>query len=106
MGTAIPALRCHERDNVAVLFSEDGKAGARITVRDRDGRGTELTLRQDIPYGHKIAVRAIRPGEAVLKYGEEIGAATAEIRAGEHVHVHNMESRRGRGDWDNRTGGD
>ena len=51
-----------------------------------------------MPSGHKIALRAIRAGEAVIKYGSPIGLATAEIPAGAHVHTHNLASTRGRGD--------
>lgn len=38
-------------------------------------------------------------GEQITKYGEEIGIATQEIRPGDYVHVHNLDSMRGRGDW-------
>ena len=51
-----------------------------------------------IPYGHKVAVRDIRAGEQITKYGEEIGVSTRAIAAGNHVHVHNLDSMRGRGD--------
>jgi len=59
-----------------------------------------VTLTNDIPYGHKIALTDIPKGEAIVKYGEHIGIATTDIRAGQHVHVHNVESTRGRGDWE------
>ncbi|MEL7569849.1 MAG: UxaA family hydrolase, partial [Eubacteriaceae bacterium] len=52
----------------------------------------------DIPYGHKVAVIAINKGELINKYGEEIGIASKDITPGEHVHVHNLDSMRGRGD--------
>jgi altronate dehydratase small subunit len=55
-------------------------------------------LTTDIPYGHKVAVKPIAAGEAVIKHGEDIGVASAAIAIGDHVHVHNVESRRGRGD--------
>lgn len=57
-----------------------------------------LTVREPIPRGHKIAVRAITSGSAVMKYGSPIGIATADIPAGAHVHTHNVASARGRGD--------
>ncbi|WP_245632830.1 UxaA family hydrolase [Alicyclobacillus kakegawensis] len=60
--------------------------------------GVQLRLLQDIPFGHKFSVREIAAGEKVHKYGQVIGRATKPIRAGEHVHVHNLESLRGRGD--------
>ena len=57
-----------------------------------------LKLCQSIDYGHKMALRDIAPGEEILKYAAVIGKATQTIKAGEHVHVHNVESLRGRGD--------
>ena len=61
---------------------------------------TRLKLRQSIDYGHKLALKDIAPGEDILKYACVIGKATHAITAGEHVHVHNVESLRGRGDLD------
>jgi LDH2 family malate/lactate/ureidoglycolate dehydrogenase len=52
----------------------------------------ELTVRQRIPFGHKVAVRDIPQGKQVHRYGFPIGIATTEIKAGEHVHSHNMRS--------------
>lgn len=49
-----------------------------------------LTARGVAPQGHKVALRAMAPGEAVIKYGQVIGYATAPISPGEHVHTHNM----------------
>jgi altronate dehydratase small subunit len=49
-----------------------------------------------VPLCHKIAVKAIKSGEAVFKYGEFIGDATRAIEPGEHVHIHNIESRAAR----------
>ena len=52
--------------------------------------GGTVTLREDIPMGHKTALREIRKGEAVIKYGFPIGEATEDIPAGAHVHTHNL----------------
>ncbi len=57
-----------------------------------------VTVREPIPRGHKVALRAIAAGAPVVKYGSSIGTATAEIPAGAHVHTHNLASARGRGD--------
>ena len=57
-----------------------------------------LTLKNDLPFGHKFAIKDIFPGEDIIKYGESIGTAITLIKSGEHVHVHNMVSNRGRGD--------
>jgi altronate dehydratase small subunit len=57
-----------------------------------------ILVTEKIPFGHKFAIRLIRKGEPITKYGETIGLATKEIQSGQHVHVHNLESCRGRGD--------
>lgn len=57
-----------------------------------------VTVSQRIPIYHKLAVKRIAAGEKVYKYGQPIGLASADIAPGEHVHVHNLESDRGRGD--------
>ena len=90
------AILIDTKDNVATAFQELAK-GETVTV---SLAGTEATavLTQDIPFGHKFALSAIGPHEPVIKYGEVIGLATDAIQAGQHVHVHNMESQKGRGD--------
>jgi altronate dehydratase len=89
---ANPVLVISARDNVATAL-EPLEAGRSFVVD-----GMELTASQRIPRGHKIALRSIRAGEPVMKYGNPIGTAMTEITAGEHVHVHNVSSSRGRGD--------
>ena len=81
-----------ERDNVATAL-EPIDAGREV----RAGTATVVAA-EAIPRGHKLAVRAIRAGEAVVKYGSPIGTASADIAAGAHVHIHNVASTRGRGD--------
>jgi altronate dehydratase small subunit len=83
----------HPRDNVATALVE--LAPGTIVEGPDGGR---IEIRSGIPFGHKIALAAIRAGEPVVKYGEVIGLASADIAPGEHVHVHNVESQRGRGD--------
>lgn len=63
-------------------------AGERLTV----------CVEERIRFGHKFAIRDIKRGDRIVKYGESIGIATRDIRSGQHVHVHNIESTRGRGD--------
>ncbi len=98
-GLAVDALLMHPEDNV-LLAVTDLPAG-----HETSAGGPALTLPVDISAGHKLARRAITAGELVVKYGQPIGRATADIGPGEHVHVHNVESLRGRGDWDAGTGG-
>ena len=86
------ALVISERDNVATAL-QPLEPGGRL-----DLNGATLTIAENIPPGHKIALRDIDAGEPVVKYGSPIGLASAAIRAGAHVHTHNLASSRGRGD--------
>ncbi len=89
------ALVLHAQDNVATLL---GEAGAGADCPLKGALAGTVTLLEDIPYGHKIAVKPIAEGEVIRKYGEPIGTANAAIATGALVHVHNVESHRGRGD--------
>ncbi len=84
---AARVLLLSENDNVGVALTAIAP-GVRLVVG-----GRELTARDAVPAGHKIATRAIAKGESVIKYGAPIGEATRAIAAGEHVHVHNLKSR-------------
>ena len=92
------AIQASTKDNVATIFAEDIVAGTEVVVLDPSGTRTLMTVREDIPYGHKFALRNIAEGEQITKYGEEIGVATCDIAVGAYVHVHNLDSMRGRGD--------
>ena len=63
----------------------------------------EVIALDPIAYGHKIALMDIAEGDTVLKYGLSIGTASCDIKEGEHVHAHNVESNRGRGDLADRN---
>jgi len=91
------ALVLDDRDNVANLIGP-GSRGELVTCDGPGQRNERLELREDIPPNHKCARRNIRRGEPVIKYGLCIGKAVCDIPAGAHVHVHNVESNRGRGD--------
>ncbi|MDR2179706.1 MAG: UxaA family hydrolase [Synergistaceae bacterium] len=92
----VAAHRVTDRDDVAVALRLLEK-GERAAVQ---GEKSTMTVEvvQEIPRGHKVALRNISRGEPVFKYGAPIGTASAEIPAGSHVHVHNLEGNRGRGD--------
>ena len=75
------ALKVNDLDNVATVFSNEAKAGSDVEVRDKKGNSETVTVIGDVPYGHKIAVRDIKKGELIIKYGEETGAAT-KVMAG------------------------
>jgi altronate dehydratase small subunit len=79
------------KDNVATAL-ESLKRGAEVAVEIRDNT-EKITLVSDIPHGHKFAVRDIKKGDSVIKYGEPIGQSVANIARGEHVHVHNVVSK-------------
>lgn len=91
-------LKVNEKDNVAVVFSENLEKNTDIEIRDHKGNSEMLTLKSDIPFGHKVAIVPIKKGTPITKYGEEIGVATMDIVVGEHVHIHNLDSQRSRGD--------
>ncbi|WP_425058925.1 Galactarate dehydratase (L-threo-forming) [Sporomusa carbonis] len=83
-------------DNVATATQEIA-AGTDIVV-SVDGKMINIHVTEKIPFGHKVAIRDIAAGEKIIKYGEAIGAATVDIRPGQHTHVHNLGGLRGRGD--------
>ena len=92
----IQAIMMKPNDNVCTVV-EAVNAGSEITV-SLSGKTGKVIVRENIPFAHKSAVRDIPCGDAIIKYGEVIGLATANIMSGQHVHVHNLESCRGRGD--------
>jgi altronate dehydratase small subunit len=84
------AIVINSKDNVATTLRML-RAGATITM-EVGGAIREIQVLADIPMGHKFALGEIGEGEPVVKYGETIGRSTSKIRAGEHVHVHNVVS--------------
>ncbi|RXZ84001.1 D-galactarate dehydratase [Paenibacillaceae bacterium] len=90
------ALVVDSKDHVATAL-KDLAAGVQIHYRSNEEIKTILSL-DPIPFGHKVALIDIAAGQDVYKYGEIIGRATQTIEAGRHVHVHNVEGIRGRGD--------
>jgi altronate hydrolase len=78
------ALRIHAHDHVATLL-EPVRAGDSVAAD-----GISVIANTDIPKGHKIALADIAEGAEVVKFGFPIGRATASIRTGDHVHVHNL----------------
>ena len=90
------AIILNPEDNVAVAL-RDMEAGATVELKIGERR-LLITLEQSVSFGHKFSLRHIGPGDSVIKYGEVIGEATVAIEPGQHVHLHNLASRRGRGD--------
>lgn len=84
-------------DNVGTALV-DLQSGLEVETGAGDGPRVRVTLQVPIAFGHKVALAHIARGAEVRKYGEVIGLATDDIAPGQHVHVHNVESQRGRGD--------
>lgn len=80
------AVKLHPRDDVAVAKIRL-KAGMTLTIRDDPP--SEVSVRQLIPSGHKIALQGIPAGDPVHRYGQVIGFASRDIAPGDHVHTHN-----------------
>lgn len=87
-----PILKVHEIDNVATCLKSLDK-GETVEIG-----GQKISAREDVPVFHKIAAAEIKKGDLCYKYGQIIGRAINDIHSGDHVHVHNIESTRGRGD--------
>lgn len=86
----------NEKDNVATCLAErDPGDNVDFTM---GGQMKQVAVLDPIPFGHKIAVRPLEAGKQVIKYGEVIGVASQSIKVGQHVHIHNVESIRARGD--------
>jgi len=91
-GSAPKVIHGAEKDNVVTCCSPISE-GTCVPVGE-----ASVTAVQDIPIYHKMALVAIPAGQIVFKYGQPIGIASKDILPGQHVHVHNLESDRGRGD--------
>ena len=91
-----PQLLVHDkRDNVGVVVIEGLKAGDEmLCVVTEDDSDFTLEARQDVPIGHKVALTDLKEGDTIIKYGEDIGRLIAGVAKGEHVHVHNLKTKR------------
>ena len=91
-----PQLLVHDKkDTVGVVVVEDLKAGTDMfVVVTADNSSFRLKATMAVPIGHKIALVDIKKGDTVWKYGHDIGKAVANIAKGEHVHVHNLKTKR------------
>lgn len=91
-----PHLLVHDKkDTVGVVVVEGLRSATdMIAVVTADNSAFHLQAKMDVPIGHKIALTDIRKGDTVWKYGHDIGVAVADIQKGEHVHVHNLKTKR------------
>jgi len=95
---SLRALIIHPDDNVANLIGSGRKGESVQCTIEGQTATTTVSLLDDIPSNHKFARVAVKAGDPIIKYGLSIGRASRDIRAGQYVHVHNIESNRGRGD--------
>ncbi|MGI9401715.1 MAG: UxaA family hydrolase [Rhizobiaceae bacterium] len=93
---AQPQLLVHDKiDNVGVVVVEGLSAGTdMLCVVTEDNSDFNLKSDADIPIGHKVALVDLAEGDAAIKYGEDIGKVIAPIKKGEHVHTHNLKTKR------------
>ena len=88
------ALVIDRKDNVAVALT-DLNAGDKCLVIEDGGKQYEVTVKEQIPFGHKFALGDMKKDEVVYKYGEEIGRMKEPIAKGGWIHSHNMYCDRG-----------
>ena len=85
------AMMINPKDNTATALGNI-EAGDTVSLVSKSGQVGEITAKQAVLLGHKLALASIGKGDKVLKYGEVIGLATQPINKGDYVHVHNVES--------------
>ncbi len=89
------SILLHEPDDdvgVAVLDLKKGATAGAVTLEGKPAGSVKI--RDNVPLGHKVAMRDIAAGKAVIKYGREVGKAVAAIGKGAHVHTHNLKTMR------------
>ncbi len=92
---AIDFVVHEDGDSVGTVVVEGVKAGSMLTgwIMEQD-KTLEVKTLADIPIGHKIALRDMKQGDTVIKYGVDIGRTIAPIERGGYVHVHNVKTKR------------
>ena len=91
-----PDLIIHdEKDNVGVVVIETTKKGQECNawIMEND-KSIKVSSRNAVPLGHKIALEDLKEGDSILKYGHDIGKVVKSIKKGEHVHVHNVKTKK------------
>ena len=91
-----PHLLVHDpADSVGVVVVEGVAAGADLLgVQLKDDSDFHVAANHDTPIGHKVAMRDAANGSDVIKYGEVVGRLVADVKTGDHVHTHNMKTKR------------
>jgi altronate dehydratase small subunit len=88
------AIRMDARDNIATALQQLTVDDKVTVVTDAQEIVRKIIMPAGIPFGHKFALGDIKKGSHIFKYGEIIGIAIKDIREGEHVHIHNIDSLR------------
>ena len=91
-----PDLIIHdEKDNVGVVVIETTKKGqdCNAWIMEND-KSIKVPSLNEVPLGHKIALKDLKEGETILKYGHDIGKVVKSIKKGEHVHVYNVKTKK------------
>jgi (2R)-sulfolactate sulfo-lyase subunit alpha len=85
----------HDTADTVGVAVVDIKAGTECTGRDLS-TNKPLTAKsaENIPLGHKLALKDFAPGDTVIKYGCEIGRIVQPVKTGQHVHIHNLKTKR------------
>jgi (2R)-sulfolactate sulfo-lyase subunit alpha len=85
----------HESTDTVGVATEDIKADETAQGLFMDSQeNIEIKALSDIPLGHKIALKDFAIDDTVIKYGHDIGKVVADIKAGDHVHIHNLKTKR------------
>jgi (2R)-sulfolactate sulfo-lyase subunit alpha len=90
-----PDILLHEPDDDVGVAVEDLKAGTEVGAVTLEGKAVgSVKLVNDVPLGHKVAMRDIANGKDVIEYGCVIGMASQAAPRGSHVHTHNLKTKR------------
>lgn len=87
----------------AIHVNDCDNVGTALKILNKSDRALGVTIKEQIPKGHKFATKDILKGQPIIKYGAHIGVANRNIKSGEWVHIHNIDGERGRGDLDTTT---
>ena len=84
-----------EKDNVGVVVIEKTKKGQECNAWIMENDKTiKVSSTNEVPLGHKIAMADLKAGDTIIKYGHDIGKVVKDIKKGEHVHVHNVKTKK------------
>jgi len=81
-------------DNVAVAVMDVSMGDTGHVMNMETGKKYEISALTDIPLGHKVALSELKKDDTIIKYDHDIGRVVTPIKKGEHVHVHNVKTKR------------